>query len=68
MVEIFSKSLVRAIGRISYSKNDIVKKQLFQWSASITLDRNNDENFSHFSHFIRTSVGLTSCISIVVSV
>ena len=58
MVEIYSKSLVRAIGKellmeFSYrtpNKNYkgvekwplFVNKQLFWWSASITLDNKND--------------------------
>ena len=57
MVEICSKSLVRAIGKvlgmelartpIKTHKSDekwplFVNKQLFWWSASITLDNNND--------------------------
>ena len=56
MVEIYSKSLVRAIGKvllirlartlIKTHKGDgklplFVNKQLFWWSASITLDNNN---------------------------
>ena len=58
MVEIYSKSLVRALGKEDYSlnlprtpikthKGDkkwplFVNKQLFLWSASITLNNNND--------------------------
>ena len=57
IVEISSKSLVRAIGKvlrmkfigtlIQTHKGDekwplFVNKQLFWWSASITLDNNND--------------------------
>ena len=56
MVEIFSKSLVRATGKvlrmqfitpIKTHEGDekwplFVNKQLFWWSASITLDNNND--------------------------
>ena len=56
MVEICSKSLVRVIGKvllmkfrtpIKIHKGDekwplFVNKQLFWWSASITLDNNND--------------------------
>ena len=58
MVEIYSKSLVRAISKvlcmIFIAKTSIkthngdgkwplfVNKQLFWWSASITLDNNND--------------------------
>ena len=59
MVEIYSKSLVRAIGKVSLMtlilaitpikthKSDekwplFVNKQLFWWSASITLDYNDD--------------------------
>ena len=59
MVEIHSKSLVRAIGKVSLRKFSenlartikthkgdekwplFVNKQLFCWSASITLDNNN---------------------------
>ena len=56
MVEIYSKSLVRAIGKVllmRFSYTPIkahtgdekwplfVNKQLFWWSASITLDNNN---------------------------
>ena len=57
MVEIYSKVLVKAIGKvlllnlartpIKTPKGDekwplFVNKQLFWWSASITLDNNND--------------------------
>ena len=56
MVEIYSKSLVRAIGKVllmkyinssKTHKGDeiwplIVNKQLFWWSGSITLNNNND--------------------------
>ena len=57
MVEICSERLVRAIGKVllmKFSKNTnkshkrdgklplFVNKQLFWWSASITLDNNND--------------------------
>ena len=57
MIEIYSKSLVRAIGKvllvkltrtpIKIHKSDekwplFVNKQLFWWSTSITLDNNND--------------------------
>ena len=57
MVEICSESLVRAIGKVllmkfrnlpmkthkGYGKWPLfVNKQLFWWSASITLDNNND--------------------------
>ena len=58
MVEIYFKSLVRAIGKvllrkvcwstIKTHKGDkkkwslFVNKQLFWWSASMTLDNNND--------------------------
>ena len=68
MVEIYFKSLVRAIGKalcMEFSRTPtktrkgdkkwplFVNKQLFQWSASITLDNNNDVlTFSHFSDFI----------------
>ena len=68
MVEIFSKSLVRAIGKIliwNLARTPIkthkghkqwplfVNKQLFWWSASITLDNNNDVlTFNHFANFI----------------
>ena len=50
-----------------------VNKQLFWWSASITLDNNNGvlaDFYSFFSRYplLHTSVGLTSCISIVFSV
>ena len=46
---------------------------MFWWSASITLDNNNDvltDFKSFFSHYTlpHTSVSLTSCISIVFSV
>ena len=42
MVEIYSKSLVRAIGDKGDEKWPLfVNKQLFWWSASITLDNNN---------------------------
>ena len=52
MVEIYSKGLVRPIGKnlaitpIKTHKGDekwpsFVNKQLFWWSASITLDNNN---------------------------
>ena len=55
MVEIHSKSPVRAIGKVLLMKFNenatthkgdekwplFVKKQLFLWSASITLDNNN---------------------------
>ena len=52
MVEIYSQSLVRAIGKVllvkptKTHKGDekwplFVNKQLFCWSASITLDNNN---------------------------
>ena len=85
MVEIHSKCLVRAIGKvlartsIKAHKCDgkwplFVNKQLFWWSASITLDNNNDvltETFTHFSRLIlypHTSVGLISSISTVFSV
>ena len=69
MVEICSKSLVRAIGKrlifflartpIKTHKGDekwplFVNKQLFWWSASITLDNNNAvlTDYRHFSHLI----------------
>ena len=57
MIEIFSKSLVRAIGLVLRMKSArapikthkgdekwplFVNKQLFWWSTSITLDNNND--------------------------
>ena len=55
MVEIYSNGLVRAIGKVLHiartpiktHKGDekwplFVNKQLFWWSASITLDNNND--------------------------
>ena len=55
MAEIYSKSLVRAIG-IKYSLSNLartpikvdgkwplfVNKQLFRWSTSVILDNNND--------------------------
>ena len=52
MVEIFSKSLVRGIGKVLLMKFKthkvdekwplFVNKQLFWWSTSIILDNNND--------------------------
>ena len=50
-----------------------VNKQLFWWSASITLDNNNAvltdlQAFFSLYTLQHTSVGLTSCISIVFSV
>ena len=57
MVEIYSKSLLKAIGKVLHMKLArtpikthegngkwplFVNKQLFWWSASITLDNNND--------------------------
>ena len=86
MVEIYSKSLVRAIGKtlnlarkpIKTHKGDekwplFVNKQLFWWSASITLDNHNAvltdlQPFCSRNTLPHTSVGLTSCISIVFSV
>ena len=49
-----------------------VNKGLFWWSASITLDNNNDvltDFYPFFSLYTlpHTSVGLTSCITIVFS-
>ena len=69
MVEIYSKSLVRAIGivlRMNMARTSIkthkggekwplfVNKWLYCWSASITLDNNNNvlTDVNHFSHFI----------------
>ena len=64
--------------RIKTHKGDekwplFVNKQLFWWSASITLDNNNAaltdlQPFFSLNTLPRTSVGLTSCISIVFSV
>ena len=69
MIEIYSKSLVRAIGNVLILKSNLetnsihktdsewplfVNKQLFWWSPSITLDNNN-----------AVLTDLTSCISIV---
>ena len=64
MCQIYSKSLVRAIGKIlirtpiKTHKGDekwllFVNKQLFWWSASITMDNNKDvlADFYPFSHF-----------------
>ena len=61
MVEIYFKSLGRPIGKvltpIKTHEGDekwplFVNKQLFWWSASITLDNNNDDQtFSRFSHY-----------------
>ena len=50
-----------------------VNKQLFWWSASITLDNNNAvstdlDAFFSLNTSPHTSVSLTSCISIVISV
>ena len=50
-----------------------VNKQLFWWSASITLDNNNAvltdlQTFFSLNTLPHTSVSLTSCISIVFSV
>ena len=57
IVEIYSKSLVRAIGKVFLMKLSqvtilnhkgdakwplFINKQLFWWSASIALDNNND--------------------------
>ena len=61
MVEIYSKSLV-----------SLIVKQQFWWSTSTTLDVKNYvlQTFSHFFSLYtlqHTSVGLSSCISIVVS-
>ena len=47
-----------------------VNKQLFWWSVSITLDNNNDvltdlKPFFSLCTSPHTSVGLTSCVSIV---
>ena len=84
MVEICSKSLVRAIVKYyssnlartpikTYKGDDkwplFVNKQLFWWSASITLDNNNAvltgwKAFSSLYTLPHTSVSLTSCISI----
>ena len=63
MVEICSESLVRAIGKVTPIKTHkgnekwplFVYKQLFWWSASITLDNNNTlflQTCRHFSHLI----------------
>ena len=68
MIELYSKSLVRAIGKVlcmefkhqlKPHKDDrkwplCVNKQLFLWSASITLDNTNcvSTEFKPFSHFI----------------
>ena len=87
MVEIYSKSLVRAIGNVllmKFTRSPInihkdadkwplfVNKQLFQWSASITLDNKSDvlTDFSFLSLYTlpHTSFCLTGCISIVFSV
>ena len=87
MVEIYSKRLVRAIGKvlllkfrapIKTHKGDgkwllFVNKQLFWLSASTTLDNNNDVLTDFYPFFSlctlpHSSIGLTSCISIVVSV
>ena len=85
--EIYSKSQVRAIGKvllilartpIKTHKGDgkwplFENKQLFWWSASITLDNNNDvladfQPFFSLYTLPHTSVGLTGCTSIVFSV
>ena len=77
MVEICSKSLVRAIGKLLLKGNEkwplFVNKQLFWWSASITLNNNNavlTDFQAYFSlHTLsHTSVSLTGCVSIVFSV
>ena len=83
MVEIYSKSLVRAIGKVllvkfrpikTHKVDDkwplFVNKQLLRWSASITLDNNNDvltefQPFFSINTLLHTSVGLNYCISIV---
>ena len=71
MSEIYSKSPVRAIGkvllmRLSYNTQESDEKWplLFWRSASITLDNNNNVFFSSYT-LPHTSVGLTDCISIV---
>ena len=88
MVEICSKSLVRAIGKrlifflartpIKTHKGDekwplFVNKQLFWWSASITLNNNNAvltdlHAFFSLNTLPYTSVSLTGCISSFFSV
>ena len=83
MVEIYSKSLARAIAITYYSwkltrtpnkyhKGDgkwplFVSEQLFWWSASITLGNNNDRLSAILPTSPHTSVGLPGCISIVFS-
>ena len=79
MFEISSESLVRANGKVllmKFCRNSdekwplFVNKQLFWWSAPITLDNNNALlkglcPFFSLNTLPHTSVGLTSCISIV---
>ena len=85
VVKIFSKILLVKYYSLDLARTPIkahkgdnkwplfVNKQLFWWSASITLDNNNDV-FTDFHLFFllytlpHTSVGLTSCISDVLSV
>ena len=77
MVEICSKRLVRAIGKVLHinSRSDeewhlFVTKLLFWWFASITWDNNDDVSTDFkpfFSLYIlpHNSVGLTGCIPTV---